>query len=132
MLPGDIYYALCFGEDAPSARAANRFVDCFYTTETRPRTVEVVSEDGSVTTEEEEYTAVVPVSLYQVYANLEAQLGRTITEDDKSNINHIYSMIAEPQAAAATAASSSAVTEAVSSWTFPSSQIPPPRMPPTS
>lgn len=89
-----VFYALCFGEDAPSARAANRFVECFYTTETRTRTVEVVSEDGTVTTEEEEYTAVVPVSLYQAYANLEAQLGRTITEDDKSNINHIYSMIA--------------------------------------
>ena len=88
-----VFYALCFGEDAPSARAANRFVECFYTTETRTRTVEVVSEDGTVTTEEE-YTAVVPVSLYQAYANLEAQLGRTITEDDKSNINHIYSMIA--------------------------------------
>ena len=28
------------------------------------------------------------------YNNLEAELGRTITEDDKSNINHIYTMIA--------------------------------------
>ena len=89
-----VFYALCFGADAPSTRAANRFVECFYTTETRTRTVEIVNEDGTVTTEEEEYTAVVPVSLYQAYANLEAQLGRTITEDDKSNINHIYSMIA--------------------------------------
>lgn len=89
-----VFYALCFGEDAPSSRAANRFVECFYTTETRTRTVEVENEDGTVTTTEEEYTAVVPVSLYQAYANLEAQLGRTITEDDKSNINHIYSMIA--------------------------------------
>lgn len=89
-----VFYALCFGEDAPSTRAANRFVECFYTTETRTRTVEVVNDDGTVTTTEEEYTAVVPVSLYQAYANLETQLGRTITEDDKSNINHIYSMIA--------------------------------------
>ena len=89
-----VFYALCFGEDAPSSRAANRFVECFYTTETRTRTVEVENEDGTVTTTEEEYTAVVPVSLYQAYANLEAQLGRTITEDDKRNINHIYSMIA--------------------------------------
>lgn len=89
-----VFYALCFGEDAPSTRAANRFVECFYTTETRTRTVEVVNDDGTVTTTEEEYTAVVPVSLYQACANLETQLGRTITEDDKSNINHIYSMIA--------------------------------------
>ena len=88
-----VFYALCFGEDAPSARAANRFVECFYTTETRTRTVEVVNDDGTITTTEEEYTVAVPVSLHQSYANLEAQLGRTITEDDKSNINSIYSMI---------------------------------------
>lgn len=89
-----VFYALCFGEDTPSRRAANRFVECFYTTETRTRTVEVVNEDGTVTTEEETYTVAVPLSLYQAYANLEARLGRTITDDDKSNINHIYTMIA--------------------------------------
>ena len=89
-----VFYALCFGEDAPSARAANRFVECFYTWETRTRTVDIENDDGTVTSTEEEYTVAVPVSLYQAYANLEAELGRTITEDDKSNINHIYSMIA--------------------------------------
>ena len=88
-----VFYALCFGDDAPSRRAANRFVECFYTWETRTRTVEVESEDGTVTSTEE-YTVAVPVSLHQAYANLEAELGRTITEDDKSNINHIYTMIA--------------------------------------
>ena len=88
-----VFYALCFGEDAPSRRAANRFAECFYTWETRTRTVEVESEDGTVTSTEE-YNVAVPVSLHQAYANLEAELGRTITEDDKSNINHIYTMIA--------------------------------------
>ena len=88
-----VFYALCFGDDAPSRRAANRFVECFYTWETRTRTAEVESEDGTVTSTEE-YTVAVPVSLHQAYANLEAELGRTITEDDKSNINHIYTMIA--------------------------------------
>ena len=88
-----VFYALCFGDDAPSRRAANRFVKCFYTWETRTRTVEVESEDGTVTSTEE-YTVAVPVSLHQAYANLEAELGRTITEDDKSNINQIYTMIA--------------------------------------
>ena len=88
-----VFYALCFGENAPGRRAANRFVECFYTWETRTRTVEVESEDGTVTSTEE-YTVAVPVSLHQAYANLEAELGRTITEDDKSNINHIYTMIA--------------------------------------
>ena len=61
-----VFYALCFGENAPGRRAANRFVECFYTWETRTRTVEVENEDGTVTS----------------------------TEDDKSNINHIYTMIA--------------------------------------
>ena len=89
-----VFYALCFGDDAPSTRAANSFVECFYTTETRTRTVEVTLEDGTTSTEEEEYTVAVPVSLSQAYANLEAHLGREITEDDKSNIDHIYTMIA--------------------------------------
>ena len=89
-----VFYALCFGDDAPSTRAANSFVGCFYTTETRTRTVEVTLEDGTTSTEEEEYTVAVPVSLSQAYANLEAHLGRKITEDDKSNIDHIYTMIA--------------------------------------
>lgn len=88
-----VFYALCFCDDAPNRRAANRFVKCFYTWENRTRTVEVESEDGTVTSTEE-YTVAVPVSLHQAYANLEAELGRTITEDDKSNINHIYTMIA--------------------------------------
>ena len=89
-----VFYALCFGEDAPSARAAKRFVKCFYTTETRTRTVKVENGDGTFSTEKEKYTVAVPVSLYQAYADLEAQLGRTITVDDVSNIDHIYSMIA--------------------------------------
>ena len=89
-----VFYALCFGDAAPSTRAANSFVGCFYTTETRTRTVEVTLEDGTISTEEEEYTVAVPVSLSQAYANLEAHLGREITEDDKSNIDHIYTMIA--------------------------------------
>ena len=89
-----IFFALCFGEDAPSRRSASRFVECFYTTETRTRTMEVEQEDGTILTEEEEYTAAVPLSLYQAYADLERQLGRSITEEDKSNISHIYTMIA--------------------------------------
>ena len=89
-----VFYALCFGEDAPGRRAANRFVECFYNWETRTHTVKVENEDGTVTSTEEEYTIAVPVSLHQAYANLEAELGRTITEDDKSNIDHIYTMIA--------------------------------------
>ncbi len=76
----------------------------------------------------EEYTVAVPVSLYQAYANLEAELGRTITEDDKSNINHIYSMIAGAAGAGTTTVSSFAEMEAVSTWTSQPLPIPTARM----
>ena len=88
-----VFYALCFGEDAPSHRAADRFVDCFYTTETR--TVEVTDEEtGETNTEEEEYSVTVPLPLETAYANIAALLEREITDDDRDNINHIYTMIA--------------------------------------
>ena len=58
-----IFYALCFGEAVPSQRAADRFVDCFFITEQRTRTVLVELEDGSVIEQEEPYTATVPLSL---------------------------------------------------------------------
>lgn len=89
-----IFYALCFGEDAPSRRAAGRFVDCFFAEEERTRTVITESEDGTVTTTEETYTAVKPVSLETAYANLSILLDREITQDDKDNAAHIYTMIA--------------------------------------
>jgi len=90
-----VFYALCFGETAPTQRAADRFVDCFYTTETRTRTVEVKDEQtGEITTEEEEYTVTLPLPLATAYANVAALLGREITEEDKNNIEHIYTMVA--------------------------------------
>ncbi len=90
-----VFFALCFGEDAPSQRAADSFADCFYTTETRTRTVEVTDEEtGVVSTEEEEYTVTVPLPLEAAYANVAALLGRGITDDDRSNIEHIYTMVA--------------------------------------
>lgn len=91
-----IFYALCFGEDAPSSRGASDFVSCFYTTEERTRTVEVELEDGTTTTEEETYTVTIPLSLESAYTNLAALLGREITDDDRSNANYIYTMIAGP------------------------------------
>ena len=89
-----VFYALCFGEQVPTQRAANRFVECFYTTETRIRTVTVTGEDGTASFYTETYTVVVPLSLEGAYANLATELGREITEDDKDNVNHIYRMIA--------------------------------------
>ena len=91
-----VFYALCFGEDAPSARAADNFVGCFYTTETRTETVTVENEDGTTSTAEESYTVTVPLSLESAYANLASVIGRAVTDDDRSNIDHIYTMIAGP------------------------------------
>lgn len=97
-----VFYALCFGESAPSQRAANRFVECFYTEEERTRTVAVLgedgepllSEDGSPVTEEETYIVTFPCSLETAYANLAAELSREITDDDRKNIAQIYRRIA--------------------------------------
>ena len=88
-----VFLALCFGEDAPTARAANRFVDCFYTTEEATRVVEVEGEDGEITEEEESYTVAHPLPLSTAYNRVAALLGREITEDDYKNIAHIYSII---------------------------------------
>ena len=87
------FYGLCFGDDVPSRREAKRFVKCFYKTETRTRTVKVENEDGTTSTEEEEYTVVVPLGQNAIYVNLAAELGREITREDKANIDHIYSMV---------------------------------------
>jgi len=89
-----VFLALCFGEDAPGRRAAGHFVDCFYTTEEATREVETKNEDGDIITEEESYTRTLPLPFSQAYTNLEALLGRQISEDDYENIRHIYSMIA--------------------------------------
>ena len=89
-----VFYVLCFGEDAPSRRAANSFAECFYTTETRTRTVEVLDETtGETSTEEEEYTVTIPLPLETAYANVAALLGREITEEDRNNIEHIYTTV---------------------------------------
>lgn len=88
-----VFLALCFGEDAPTARAANRFVDCFYTTEEAIRIVETENEDGEITEEEESYTVARPLPLSAAYNRVAALLGREITDDDYKNITHIYKII---------------------------------------
>ena len=97
-----VFYALCFGENAPSQRAANRFVECFYTTEERTQEVTVLDEngdpvldeDGNPVTESKSHTVALPCSLETAYANLAAELGREITGDDRKNIAQIYRRIA--------------------------------------
>jgi hypothetical protein len=88
-----VFLALCFGENAPTARAANRFVDCFYTWEEAIRIVEVEDEDGEITEEEESYAVARPLSTSAAYSRVAALLGREITDDDRDNIAHIYRLI---------------------------------------
>ena len=90
-----VFYALCFGEDAPSRREATAFVGCFYTAETRTRTAEVTNEEtGEKSTEEKEYTVNIPVSMETAYANVAALLEREVTNNDRGNVENIYAMIA--------------------------------------
>ena len=97
-----IFFALCFGEDAPSQRAANRFLECFYSTEERTRQVPVLDEAGDPVLdendepvmEEETYTVAMACSLETAYENLAVELGRDITEEDRTNIEQIYRRIA--------------------------------------
>ena len=91
-----VFFALCFGEEAPSRRAAGRFAGCFYTTEERIREVEKENEDGELTVEEETYIAPVPLPLETAYRNLASELGREITENDRKNAMAVYRMIAGP------------------------------------
>ena len=89
-----VFLALCFGEDAPGRRAAGRFVNCFYTETEQIRLVEQEDEDGNRITVEERYTVISPLSLSTACGNLSALLGREITESDRKNIQHIYTMVA--------------------------------------
>jgi len=88
-----VFYALCFGEDVPTQRAANRFVECFYTTETRSYSYTVENEDGTTSEVVEYYTVNIPLPLETAYANVGSLLGRAVTDDDKENVAHIYGMI---------------------------------------
>lgn len=91
-----VFFVLCFGEDAPSRRAAGRFVNCFYSEQELTREVESEDENGETSTEVETYTAITPLPLESAYAKLSNELGREISGEDRENIQHIYTMIAGP------------------------------------
>lgn len=85
-----VFYAIFFGEDAPSRRAHKQFVDCFVTYEERTRTV--TAEDGTET--DESYTVAIPVAdIATVYGNLENTLHLEISVEQKSNADSIYSLV---------------------------------------
>ena len=67
-----VFYAIFFGEDAPSRRAHKRFVDCFVTYEERTRTV--TGEDGTET--EESYTVAIPIADIAAVYRITAYAGK--------------------------------------------------------
>ena len=85
-----VFYALYFGEDAPSRCAHRQFVDCFVTYEERTRTV--TGEDG--TDSEESYTVAIPITdVTEVYRNIEIALRLEITEEREGNADSVYNLV---------------------------------------
>ena len=84
-----VFYAIFFGEDAPSKRAHKQFVDCFVTYEERTRTI--TDEDGTET--EKSYTVAIPVAdIATVYGNLENLFHLEISAEQKSNADSVYNL----------------------------------------
>lgn len=88
-----VFFALCFGDNAPTRAAADRFVDCFYKTETRTRMVTVVQEDGTEEQVEETYEVTVPLPMAEVYEKLSTWRGSVVTDEERSNAVDIYAIV---------------------------------------
>lgn len=84
------FYVLCAdGQMPPEA-----FVNCFYTTEQRTRTVTATNEAGEEVITTETYTVTIPKPPASVYSSLDSALGREVTPEEKANIQEIYTRIA--------------------------------------
>lgn len=82
-----LFYSLYFGADSLKSMDYSVFAGCFVKKETRTRSAQ--NPDG--TESEQSYTANVPLTdLNAIYVNLEKLLGRTITNDEKTNSNAVY------------------------------------------
>ena len=88
-----VFFALCFGDNAPTRAAADRFVDCFYKTEIRTRMVTVTQEDGTEKLVEETYEVAVPLPTAEVYEKLSTWRGRVVTDAERSNAVDIYAIV---------------------------------------
>ncbi|WP_243414019.1 M23 family metallopeptidase [Oscillibacter sp. CU971] len=87
------FYALYFGEDSPSRRDHQRFVDCFVTYEERTRMVPIEGSDPPAETEER-YTVAIPVEDMEiVWRNIAAAMGVEPTDEQKQNAGSVYSLI---------------------------------------
>nr|WP_326183661.1 hypothetical protein [uncultured Oscillibacter sp.] len=85
-----VYYVLC----PEGGVDLDAFLNCFYTTADRTRTVTSTGDDGEEVETEESYTVTLPSSLAMAYTNLSTLLGHEITTEEKENIQSVYTMIA--------------------------------------
>ena len=86
------FYALYFGEDAPSRRNHQKFVDCFAACEERTRMVPVEGSDPPAEAEDI-YTVAIPIEdVETVWRNI-AATGTEPTAEQKQNANSVYSLI---------------------------------------
>lgn len=89
-----IFFALYFGADRSVPTDHQIFVDCFAAYEERTRTIEVENEDGVVAEQEETYTAAIPIDdLNEVYQNIVAVMGVSITDEHKANADSVYNLV---------------------------------------
>ena len=87
------FYALYFGEDSPSRRNHQRFVDCFITYEERTRMVPIEGSDPPAETEET-YTVAVPIEdLETIWRNIATAMGMEPSAEQKQNAGSVYSLI---------------------------------------
>lgn len=70
------------------------FVNYFYTTEQRTRTVYAANEGGELVPSTESYTVTVPRSLAAAYASLSTALGQEISAENKTSVQEVYTRIA--------------------------------------
>ena len=91
-----VFYTLYFGAGRPDEAARRRFLECFAAYEQHTRTVQIEDENGGTVESEETYTAAKPVSLEDAYANLSALLGREITAEERSNVDHMCLLLSTP------------------------------------
>ena len=86
-----VFFSLYFGGEAPPL---TQFAHCFVTSEIRTRTVTEKDANGNDVEVEQTYTVFLPIEdMATVYANLAASLGVSITEEQKSNVDNVYSLI---------------------------------------
>lgn len=87
------FYALYFGEDSPSRRDHQKFVDCFVTYEERTRMVLVEGSDPPAEVEETNTVAIPIEDLETVWQNIAGAAGVEATTEQKANADSVYSLI---------------------------------------